>query len=250
MDFATLMTKEQINYLRLHSLLVNVGTNTLRRLFDKFHSPAILQRLLKDNEIMLRYSLRANAAQQEKLFSSPPSSVTSETFDLPLLMILFRLTREIMLKPTKGWGTLPPDLDRSVTANLVRVEYYRRKVFPKASQMSVDDTTFNDLWQKISRALIELGADETVINRLKTGSKDPEEVKRDSGNINKKTGRLFILYFFFRFYRPNHDKKHSSSNPDSEFELNPGIGKFSRDQKSIFIKILKSYKEQKLKAKM
>lgn len=198
MALATIATKEQINYLSLYNLLVDVGTNTLRRLFDEFHPPAILHEHLKKNEKLLLINLRINAAQRDKLFPSPPSSVKSETFDLKLLMMLFRIIPENMPRPAKGWGSLPLDSDRSVTANVVRVEYYRNKVFANASQMSagVDDTTFNYLWQKISRALIELGADETVINRLKTGSKDPEEVKKDSGNINKKIERHFILYFF------------------------------------------------------
>lgn len=197
MAFATLATKEQINYLALHNLLECVGTNTIRRLFEEFHPPATLHEHIKENELILRTIARINPTQRDKLFTSPPSSVTSETFDLKLLMVMLKLTTKNMPRPAKGWDNLPVDSDRSVTANVVRVEYYRRKVSAKASQISVDDTTFNDLWHKISRALIELGADETVINRLKTGSKDPEEVKKDSGNITKKTERLFIRYFFF-----------------------------------------------------
>lgn len=213
MAFATLATKEQINYLALHNLLECVGTNTIRRLFDGFHPPATLHEHIKENELILRTIARINPTQRDKLFTSPPSSLTSGTFDLKLLMVMLKLTTKNMPRPAKGWDNLPLDSDRSVTANVVRVEYYRRKVSAKASQISVDDTTFNDLWHKISRALIELGADETVINRLKTGSKDPEEVKKDSGNITKKTENLFIRYFFFRFYRPNHNNKKSTVRP-------------------------------------
>lgn len=209
MAFATLATKEQINYLALHNLLGHVGTNTIRHLFDEFHPPATLHQHIKENELILRMISRTNPTQRDRLFTSPPSPVTSGTFDLKLLLAMLKLTTKNMPRPAKGWDNLPLDSDRSDTANVVRVEYYRRKVSAKASQLSVDDTTFNYLWQEISRALIELGADETVINRLKTGSKDPEEVKKDSGNINQKNRETLYSVFFFRFYRPNHNKKNT-----------------------------------------
>lgn len=90
-----------------------------------------------------------------------------KTFDITLLTVLFR-TIPNMSTPATGWNSLPPDSDRSDEANIVRVRYYRNWVY---SQMSLDDAAFNQLWQKISRTLIELGADATAVKELEINGK-------------------------------------------------------------------------------
>ena len=165
MDF-DIPTKEPKNGLYCHLLLVE-GIITLRRLFDKFHPPAYLPEHLNHSVTILK-SLRSrkiiNTVHWNVLYPPSSSPVTSETFEMTLLMILLRTICNISARST-GWNSLPPDLDRSVAANIVRVKYYRNRVLHASpTQMSIDDTTFNYLWREISRSLIELGADATAIN--------------------------------------------------------------------------------------
>ena len=179
MDFDT-PTKEPKKWFVLCRLLLVEGIVTLRRLFDKFHPPANLHKHLNQN-VKILMSLKSRSiisnVHWNVLYPTSGSPVTSETFDMTLLMTLLRTICNISA-PSTGWNSLPPDLDRSVAANIVRVKYYRNRVLHASpAQMSIDDTTFNYLWREISRSLIELGADATAINRLKTESMDIKDSK-------------------------------------------------------------------------
>lgn len=179
MDF-DIPTKEPKKWFVLCHLLLVEGIITLRRLFDKFHPPANLPQHLYHSVKILQSLRRRNIISHLRwnvLYPLSRSPVTSENFDMTLLMILLRTICNISA-PSTGWDSLPPDLDRSVAANIVRVKHYRNWVLHASSaEMSIDDTTFNYLWREISRSLIELGADATAINRLKTESMDIKDSK-------------------------------------------------------------------------
>ena len=170
-------TKETTNYARLCRLLVVVGSQALRNKFDSIHPPAGLHGVLTKPPVhpilqALRKKRILNPTQWANLYPSTPSSVSSNDFDVTLLMLLLRNVCGLT-PPTTGWDNLPPAADMSVEANITRVKYYRNHVVGHASQASVDDTTFNTYWQDISNALVGLGADAAAISKLKTESMDP-----------------------------------------------------------------------------
>ena len=170
-------TKETTNFARLCRLLVDVGSHALRNKFDSIHPPEGLHEVLtKPPAHPILQSLRGkrvlNPTQWAKLYPASPSSVSSKDFDVRLLMLLLRNICGL-IPPATGWDSLPPAADTSAEANIVRVKYYRNCVYGNASQASVDDATFNTLWQDISNALVGLGADAAAINTLKTQSMDP-----------------------------------------------------------------------------
>ena len=174
-------TKETTNYARLCRLLVDVGSQALRDTFDGIHPPAGLHGVLAHTNPahatlqFLRKKNILNPTQWGKLYPSIPSSVSSGTFDITLLMILLRNICGLH-SPATGWNSLPPPADTSKEANIVRVKYYRNTVYGHASQASVDDVTFNTYWQDISNALVTLGGASygTAINKLKNVTMDPD----------------------------------------------------------------------------
>ena len=198
-------SKETTNYARLCCLLVDGGTKALRYTFDNFHSPANLFNVLKAGspEHSTLQSLKRkriiNATQWGKLYPSPPSSLTSIDFDITLLMVLLRNICGLTA-PVTGWDSLPPASDTSVEANIARVKYYRNSVYGHASQASVDDPTFNSLWQDVSAALVVLGVDATAITKLRTETMEPDtethyrellkEWKKDEDNIKDQLDRM------------------------------------------------------------
>ena len=200
-------TKKTTNYARLCRLLVDGGTKALRYTFDKFHSPANLFNVLKAGSAKhstlqsLRKKKIINATQWGKLYPSPPSTVTSEDFDITLLMVMLRNICGLTAPATThSWDSLPPASDTSVEANIARVKYYRNSVYGHAKQASVDDPTFNLLWRDISAALIALGVDAAAIRKLKTETMDPDtekhyrellkEWKKDEDNIKDQLNRM------------------------------------------------------------
>ena len=173
-------TQENTNYARLCRLLVDVGCTVLRDTFDSIHPPANLHVVLSDPNVLptlqsLRKKRILNSLQWGKLFPAVASSVSSANFDVTLLMVLLR--NICHLSPpvsTHSWDKLPPDSDNSTEANIVRIKSYRNDVYGHATKASVDDATFNALWQKISIAIVALGSGYgTVISRLKTECMDP-----------------------------------------------------------------------------
>ena len=197
--------KETTNYARLCRLLVDGGTKALRYTFDKFHSPANLFNVLKAGsaEHSTLQSIRKrkiiNATQWGKLYPSPPLSVTSKDFDITLLMVLLRNICGLPA-PATGWDSLPSPSDLSVQAIIARVKHYRNSVYGHASQASVDDPTFNSLWQDVSAALVALGVDAAAIAKLKTETMDPDtethyrellkEWKKDEDSIKDQLDRV------------------------------------------------------------
>ena len=204
MATAAASTKETTNYARLCRLLVDVGTLALRDKFNGIHSPANLQAVLAGNKPMLQ-SLRArkiiNPTQWGKLFPAVPSSVSSASFDITLLMVLFRNICGLAA-PASGWDALPPSTDISLEADIARVKYYRNTVYAHAERASVDDTTFNKYWSEIRDTLVRLGgvAYKAAVDNLETDCMDPgveehykellRQWKNDEDNIKDKLNEM------------------------------------------------------------
>ena len=178
-------TQENTNFACLCRFLVDVGCMVLRDVFDSIHPPANLYVILSSPSVdptlqSLRDRHVLSSLQWEKLFPVFALNVSSANFDVSLLMILLRSICGLSPPTSTGnWDKLPPDSDDSTEANLVRIKCYRNEVYVYASEASLDDPTFNELWQKISSAFLDLAPGtnktkyETAIKQLKTEHMDP-----------------------------------------------------------------------------
>ena len=158
---------EKANGTRLSRLLVDKGTEAMRQTFDNIHSPATLATVLNAKVTQLqklRYKI-INKSQWDELYP-PAGNPNSKNFDITLLVILLRNICSL-LNPAAGWSTMPPNIDRSVEANIVRIKLFRNEVYAHVSVTKVDDAKFEYLWQEISKALIELGIPPHEIDELK-----------------------------------------------------------------------------------
>ena len=174
-------TKETTNYARLCRLLIDVGSDVLRNIFDGFHPPANLSAVLTGPTV--RKNLQAlskkrvlNPKQWSLLYPSAPATVSSKQFDITLLIVLLRNICGLSPPITTGsWDKLPPVTDVSREADMVRVKYFRNTVYGHAEQASVDDVTFNNQWTDIRDALVRLGGPTygAAIDKLKTQGMDP-----------------------------------------------------------------------------
>ena len=151
-------TKETTNYARLCRLLVDIGTQALRDVFDAIHAPANLHTVLAANKTTFQ-SLRArkiiNPIQWGKLFPTIRTSVSSRDLDTTLLMVLLRDLCGLT-PPRTGWNALPAVTDLSREADIARVKYFRNTVYAHAENASVDDVKFNDYWRDIRDTLARL----------------------------------------------------------------------------------------------
>ena len=169
---------DQGNGARLSRLLVNKGTQALRAAFDLMCPPSTLAAVLNTNKAILqKLRYKVIYPSQWKLLYPPsgsPSGPDSQTFDVTLLTVLLRNICGLT-KPTSGWDAFPPDSDTSVAANIARIKCYRNEVHAHITTTEIADHEFENLWLKISKALIGLGIPMSELDELKEAPLSREE---------------------------------------------------------------------------
>ena len=164
--------KEATNYALLCRLLVDVGSQVLRKTFDKIYRPEDLGTLLSRKAthsllLKLRKKQVLNAHQWEKLY--PQSLVSSQNFDTPLLTVLLKNICGLV-PPAHCWDRPPPTENITPEADIIRITLYRDRVYSYAEGGTVDDETFNLYWKDITDVLVRLGGAcyQNAIDRIKT----------------------------------------------------------------------------------
>ena len=173
-------SRETTNYARLCVLLVDVSSQVLRGTFDRIRPRGRLDTVLgtpptSDTLKSLLKRKVLNPSQWSILYPAIKSSVSSEKFDITLLMVLLRNICGLT-PPAAGWDALPSPTDVNCEDDLARIKYYRNTVYGHAAQASVDDVNFNDYWMKIRDTLVRLGGAvyEAAIDGVKYDCMDPE----------------------------------------------------------------------------
>ena len=163
------------NYSRICQLLIDKGGDALRAAFHVIHPPPSLAAVLNANKSALkkiRYSV-INPSQWNLLF--PVSgSPDSKNFDITLLTILLRNICGLT-SPAAGWNAMPSAGDTSISADILRIKFFRNQVYGHIARAQLDDTTFETLWQEISKPLVKLGIRQQDIDEAKVASLSPEE---------------------------------------------------------------------------
>ena len=154
-------TKETSNYAKLCQLLVEGGSNVLRDIFDRVCPPENLHAFLTNptNYAKLR-TLRKkrvlSASQWRKLYPVTKLPVSSGNFDSSLLLFLLRVIYGVTL-PVSCCNNLPPGSDTSPEADIIRIKFFRDRVFSHATNSSVDDSTFHWYWKNINDIFLRIG---------------------------------------------------------------------------------------------
>ncbi|XP_046858142.1 uncharacterized protein LOC124451529 [Xenia sp. Carnegie-2017] len=172
--------KIEANGSRLSKLLINKGTQALKTTLQfniNFRSSNLSNELNKPSNKSTLESLRKrsviNKEQWDLLYPST-GLPNLDNFDISLLTVLLRNICGLTA-PHGGWNN-PSSSDTSISANIARIKFYRNKVYGHISTTSVDDGTFERLWDEISKALVDLGIQQTEIDELKKAPLSPDEV--------------------------------------------------------------------------
>ena len=223
------------NGARLIRLIVDVGTETMRKRFDSIHSPANLPAVLNANRATLN-NLRTRGiitvAQWTLLF--PPAGMpptTSKDYDITLLFILFRnicgFHPPATIHGGTSWDQNPPLSDDSPEAHLARIKFYRNTVFAHIKSTGVSDDDFVIYWGEISRSLVRLGGNAGEITKLMTSQLNEDYylnlIKTQKGIITINVVALLLsavifasLAIFLPGYfvkEPDHSYPQNFSNP-------------------------------------
>ena len=161
------ITGDTLHGVKLNILLINGGTEGLRRVFDGFVSPPMLQHFLaiKEFEIKELYRKRIiNKSQWDKLYPAVDTPA-SKNFDISLLYVLLRSVCGLP-SPASGWGTKPSPADHSVEGAVEMIHWYRNNC-GHALMVEIDASSFESSWAEISEAIKILGEDSSRIENLK-----------------------------------------------------------------------------------
>ena len=160
-DEALRTTDEKANFQRLTRLLMRGGLTLLREVFDSIHPPASLP------AVLLNPTIKSNLKKLKgkKVLTQPeynclyfPLSgayVKSTDFDISLLCKLLRAMCSLT-PPETGWNSLPNSTDHSLEADLVRIKFYRNKIYGHNHSMEITNADFENLWMEVSEALLRI----------------------------------------------------------------------------------------------
>ena len=160
-DEALSTTDEKANFQRLTRLLMRGGLSLLREVFDSIHSPANLPAVLgnltiKSNLQTLRGRVLTHPEWNCLYNPSGPGTYGKSTdFDISLLCKLLRAICSLT-PPATGWDILPNSTDHSLEADLVRIKFYRNKIYGHNHSMEISNADFENLWMEISEALLRI----------------------------------------------------------------------------------------------
>lgn len=149
-------TEGKDNFQRLTRLLMGGGASLFREIFDVYCPPSQLPSILKMPATWTKL-LKAKLIKPQWDCLHPSSGVYGKSTDFDVTL-LFRLLRSIcgLTPPAMGWDALPVSTDHSLTADLVRIKYYRNSIYGHKKNMEISKEEFVRLWQEVSEALVRL----------------------------------------------------------------------------------------------
>lgn len=238
---------EKGNSTRLARLLIEGGTDALRRFLSSIYSPERFEDVLKENLPKLQ-NLKSRRVifddQWELLF--PPSGETAEIdkFDISLLHLLIR-EFSYLPSPVTGWHKMPTDDDESIQANITRIKCFRYDLCPCVST-GISNGKFEDHWNKIASSLeaievdirrrkIQFFKNDPIDNQKRRAVEEHVEQwqkiqhqERDLVNNNCLSEKApEDGYLFGRFLEIDHVKQHLQSGTSAVVLITggPGFGK-------------------------
>ncbi|CAG2198806.1 unnamed protein product [Mytilus edulis] len=149
----TSLSKDETNFLRLAHLIIRISPRAVRTRFNQHFNPGGLHIVLKREKSKidkLLYKRILSQSQMNVLYSSS-GMVKSEDMDITLMICLLRNIAKL-----KILDVLPSSFDMSEEADLSRIKYYRND-FAHATEGTIDDQTFTNIWKDVSEAVTRLG---------------------------------------------------------------------------------------------
>ena len=168
---------EKTNGAKLSRLIVDGGRSAVQNVFEAIHPPNTLQVIFNTHYTTLQRLLKKrkvlNDKQWDLLFPPGGELPDPNSFDITLLFVLLRNICGLH-PPATGWDKKPPATDKSREANLARIKWFRNEV-AHATTTAIDDSLFSQYWVELSDTLVQLGLDQSEIDRLKSAPLDEDQ---------------------------------------------------------------------------
>ena len=173
-------SEEITNGWKLMKLIVDGGTKALRNIFLSIHTGELHHVLAAHHSTLFPLYNRRKIITQpqwDELYPHPPKIPNIQEFDITLLVVLLRNICHLSA-PSTGWDAMPSSGDKSLEANIVRIKYFRNKLFGHVPDTAISSLDFETRWPEIASALVGLGISQDEISKLKEEKCGEEEVRR------------------------------------------------------------------------
>ena len=134
---------QKARYAYLCRLLLEVGAQALRQVFNSIH-PAIslADRLSKPDALKLLRRMRlqnvVTGKQWDTLYPKHRRNISSANYDAPLLVLLLQNICHMSPPYPSGWKGVPLPTDTSITADIARISYFRKLLASKQKFSAAD----------------------------------------------------------------------------------------------------------------
>ncbi|XP_063407051.1 uncharacterized protein LOC134690859 [Mytilus trossulus] len=181
---ATSLSQEDINFLRLAGLLIRVAPRAVRRRFDCEFHPEQLQQFLRTNRGKIHNLTNKKRiitlAQYDVLYPRGSSEVSSDMFDLSLMVCLLRNFTDLDIQDSLPIGTIHTD-----AADISRIKFYRNSIVHHDSS-KIDENEFSKVWNCVAEAIHRLLPDlKAEIDSLMSSPLTNVNVMRDRIQLEK-----------------------------------------------------------------
>ncbi|CAG2234365.1 unnamed protein product [Mytilus edulis] len=161
------------NYLKLVQLITNIARNVL---------VDVLKGRLPETTVGYSFNGMKNRIlpllnEQERQVLYPDNSYYKgdlSDLDISLMYTILRNLNTIC-PHTNGWGNMPKDDDKDMSANIERIRIFKNKLVSHHPKCSVDTEEFQQTWTEIRACIIQLGGSEYIktIDNLLTSEINP-----------------------------------------------------------------------------
>ncbi|XP_053373924.1 uncharacterized protein LOC123532743 [Mercenaria mercenaria] len=157
--------KESGYYLRLVSMYMDIGTETVLGVFVHLSPGKDAETFLKANQhaiIKMKTEHILNEQECASLLQKGTNVLKSpldlNRFDVSLLITLARnlFTSHQLPPPAKGWKYPPRNKDKSVAADLMRLKTIRNVIVGHHPRARLPKWRFDDEWQEVSEIILRL----------------------------------------------------------------------------------------------
>ena len=165
------------NGAKLSRLIIDGGRSALQNVFDAIHPPNTLQVVSNTHYTSLQRLLSRkvlNGKQWDLLFPPGGALPDPSSFDITLLFVLLRNICGLCA-PAAGWDVKPHPTDKSCEASLARIRWFRNEVYAHVTTTGIEAPLFTQYWMELSDTLVQLGLDQSEIDRLKSAPLDEDQ---------------------------------------------------------------------------
>ncbi|CAG2256755.1 unnamed protein product [Mytilus edulis] len=189
---ATSLSQEDVNFLRLAGLLIRVAPRAVRRRFDSEFHPGQLKQFLSKNRgkiYDLTYKKRViTLVQYDLLFPKGSSEVTSDMFDVSLMVFLLRNLTDLPIQ-----DGLPLETIQTVAADISRIKFYRNSIVHSDSG-KINENMFSEIWEAIIRLAPEIKPEiDALIGSSLTNVKDIKDFIRLEKQLEKTNQHIVTI---------------------------------------------------------